>query len=986
MALFSIKPTYIDSEGNWVSNDGSLFTSFEAPQISQASTPSAGVNLNPVDIGREVVKGTARTVASVGATIMNPILQAGGQQPITNLQTSGSRLGRTLFGGEPIKDLATRIAEGEQLAKQYGFGRGALPAAFVGVGALTAADITGGKGKVAKELGEKLAKELGELVLKRGQKEAGEITELIGRLTSKKIAPTDVQIAKDYLSGKSRNLKPLFEVSDVPPPDLPPVTRERGFVTSAREAYPEMRVAGQYIPRETDDLAIKAKNLIRSDIETATRIAMTETDDEAVAIGSELIKHYGDQANKISDPATRTALFDRGAEVANQMARHLTEQGRSIQAASILGRLTPEGQVRFAAREIQRYNEVIDKAKGGIFGLKKKLPELTGKQADEIVTEMKAINEMAEGTEKAIRFQKLQDKITNLIPSSLYQKMVSIWKAGLLTGMKTSGVNIFANASHALSETAKDLPAVAVDSIASLITKKRTMTLKATPPKGLEEGLQKGWQYLKTGYDERNLGAKLDYHKVNFGKGPIAKALQKYEETVFGVIGAEDQPFYYGAKARSIADQAQAQAINAGRRGDKKFIENLINNPTDEMSRYAVLDAETAVFQNKTVLGDIARKIQQAPGGEIIVPFGRTPSAVATQIINYSPIGVAKTIFENVGKGRFDQRLFSQGIGRGLTGTGVLALGAELYKNKLVTLDYPQDERERELWRLEGRVPNTVRIGDKWRSIQALGPAGNLLLIGGHFKRAYDKGGTPTGAMGEALAGSVKSFTEQTFLKGINQVVEAINDPARSAEGYLGSILSSTIPTIVSDIAKSTDPFERRTETVLDRMMLRLPQLRQKLEPQVDVFGQKDTRQGNFFETLADPSRPSNIQSSPIITELRRLQDSGFKVAPTKLGDKTGFKALTKDQNTELWIRAGEISKKKLESLLRNQAYFELNDEKKTKLINDIVDKSKLMARVEKVIQLTEGIQGDNLIKRLKELKAGGLMTQQVFDLYQDLR
>ena len=44
------------------------------------------------------------------------------------------------------------------------------------------------------------------------------------------------------------------------------------------------------------------------------------------------------------------------------------------------------------------------------------------------------------------------------------------------------------------------------------------------------------------------------------------------------------------------------------------------------------------------------------------------------------------------------------------------------------------------------------------------------------------------------------------------------------------------------------------------------------------------------------------------------------------------------------------------------------------------------MARVEKVIQLTEGIQGDNLIKRLKELKAGGLMTQQVFDLYQDLR
>ena len=50
---------------------------------------------------------------------MNPILRAGGQQPITNLPTNQSRTGEIVFGGEPIKDLATRIAEAEQTLKGY---------------------------------------------------------------------------------------------------------------------------------------------------------------------------------------------------------------------------------------------------------------------------------------------------------------------------------------------------------------------------------------------------------------------------------------------------------------------------------------------------------------------------------------------------------------------------------------------------------------------------------------------------------------------------------------------------------------------------------------------------------------------------------------------------------------------------------------------------------------------------------------------------
>lgn len=764
---------------------------------------------------------------------------------------------------------------------------------------------------------------------------------------------------------------------------------ERGFITSVKEAIPEMKVSGQYIPRSTDRLAIKARNLIKDDIATAERIARVATDDDAVSIGSELIKHYGDEAAKVTDEATKLALYDRGAEVANIMARNLTEQGRAVQAASILGRLTPEGQVRFAAREIQRYNEAVERGRGGIFGLKRKVPELTGQQMNEIITEMKAIDQMSDGTEKAIRFQNLQNKISDLVPSSLYQKVVSVWKAGLLTGIKTSGLNIFANVAHGITEEVARIPAVAVDSIASLFTGRRTMVLPTRKlGGGLKEGVEKGWRYFKTGFDERNIGVKLDYRRVNFGKGRIAKGLQRYEETVFRVLGTEDQPFYYGAKARSLANQAMAQAKNKGLKGRElqNFVDDFIVNPSDEAVRYAVLDAETAVFQNLTLLGNIARQIQKAPGGEFVVPFGRTPSAVATQIINYSPIGIVNTIVKNIGRGRFDQRLFAQGLGRGLTGTGTLFIGWKLAEKGLISLDWPQNEREQELWKLEGRTPNSLKIGDKWRSAQILGPAGNLLLVGAHFKNEFSKSGSPTEAMANAVAGSAKSFTEQTFLRGVNQVVEALNDPARSAEGYLGSVLSSVVPTIVSDVARATDVKERRPETILERIQSRVPGLRQKLEPRVDVLGEEQKRLGNFFEVMADPTRPSKEISTPVVRELRRLFDVGFKVSPTKLGEKRGFKGLTQEQNTDLWKRAGEITREKLGSLFAHELYQELPDDLKAKKVKEFVEKSKLVARIEKVLEITGGFSGQPLKDKLSELKKGGLLTREVFEGFMELR
>ncbi|MFA5499493.1 MAG: hypothetical protein WC404_00260 [Candidatus Omnitrophota bacterium] len=796
------------------------------------------------------------------------------------------------------------------------------------------------------------------------------------------------QIKLSTPTGEGKVAESAEKVEEVKPPLSGEVKKQRGFITSIQEEMPELKVSGQYIPRSTDKLAIKARNVIKDDIRVAEKMAQG-TDDTAIATGAELLKHYSIEAEKATDETIKDVFYEKAAELGNDMAKRLTELGRSVQAASILARLTPEGQIRFAAKTIQKYNEEITKTKGGLLGLKKLIPELTPEQTREIIDAMQEIQEMPDGEARAIRFRDLQNYISDLVPTPIYDKIVTLWKAGLLTGLKTSGVNLLANFSHAFgTEVIKDVPAVMVDSLASLFTGKRTTTFTLKGVEGVKEGISKGWRFLKTGYDERNVLTKLDYQRANFGKSKIGRVLQVYEESVFKLLGAEDQPFYYGAKARSLYDQAGAQAINSGLKGAKAkvFIDNLVSNPTDEMLLYAVADAETAVFQNKTVLSEAAGHLRKIAGAEFIVPFTKTPSAVAMQILNYSPVGITKTIFQNAGKGKFDQRDFSKGTGRGLVGVAILAMGAYLFRKEVITLDRPASEGERKMWELESRKANSIKVGNKYRSVQVLGPAGNLLLIGAQFQNAFNKSGSPTEAMAKGTFGSLKAFSEQTYLTGISSGLEAFKEPERMGESFAGGLISSVIPTIMADIAKATDPLQRRAENIMQRVMARVPILSQALEPQVDILGERRPRTENFLETIADPTRPSTEIKEPVTREIRRLIDTGQKISTTQVGDRKGYRILTQKQNTDLWQRAGSIAYEKIMTLMEIPAYETAPDDLKAKKVNEILDKAKVVARAEKLIEITTDLSGDDLKSKLSEAKKDGLLNREVYNLFIRMR
>lgn len=719
----------------------------------------------------------------------------------------------------------------------------------------------------------------------------------------------------------------------------------RKFVTTVKDSVktaPELKnmVEGFYIPKSNDSLSNSARRQIANNIDVAREKALNGLDDEAVAIANELIQHY----SKLKD-------FDTAAYIANTAAENLTAHGRAVQAASLYDKLSPEGIQRFAATQLQKVKQILK-------------PE-DSKRLFDMATE---IQKLPAGTEKAMAQQKLMEEVQGLIPTPVYQKIITLWKAGLLTGLKTTGRNLTSNAVSAVSETVKDIPAATTDMIASLFTGKRAKTFNLEGAgSGFYEGVQKGMKTFLSGFDERKQMGKLDVNFVNWGKSPLGKVAKIYTDTIFKFLGAQDQPFYYSALKRSLYDQAKAEAINMGKRGDLKVIEDLVQNPTGEMIKNSVLDAETAVFQQNTALGEAISKAKNAlkgkseflkAGADFIAPFTGVPSGILSQVINYSPTGIAKTIIENIGKGRFDQRAFSQGIGRGLTGTAIIAIGYELAKKGLMNLDFPTSEKERQQWDLEGRKPFSVLVDGKWRQIGSIGPQASALLSGGYLTKGIT----------QYALGTLKQQKEQTFLQGVSNITSAIDNPKGYAQGFIQSTAGSIVPTIVGDVAKGTDPLQREINSPIEAIKAKIPGQRTDLLPKKNAFGENMQNEQGFIGSMLDIFNSSSAKDSAVINELRRLMDAGFASTPTKIdkgqtigGQKIEF---TPEMQDAFEGTSGPVIKQIWQEMITSKDYQSLSDDNKAKVLQNLIES---VRKVEK-LKIGVDVAPDAVAKGLSDL------------------
>lgn len=708
------------------------------------------------------------------------------------------------------------------------------------------------------------------------------------------------------------------------------VEKKRGFVQTVQDSefteQPTRVMLDQsdtFTTKSNKLLEKKANEMITADVTNARAYAMNNTDDQAVATAGQLIKYY--QAKND---------FGAAAQIADDVAHRLTEAGRTIQAASLYNKLNPEGILQYASSKVQKAGKTLDP------------------QAAEVLTDLaKKIEKMADGEDKQLAIKEMMDIIGRAKGSAISDKVITLWKSGLLTSPVTTAGNLTSNTFKQIVKKASDDPIAAVtDMMFSVVTGKRTKTFTGRGLLGgAGEGSVRGIKYFKTGYDIRNPIDKLDSKQVYFSDSWAGKVAQTYSDSVFRLMGAQDQPYFYAALRNTLYDQALAAAKNQGVKGQARdqFIKKFVNNTPSDIMDVATEEARQAVFQNKTMLSSIASKINQSDNtavralGQFLMPFSKVPSAVATEIFDRTPLGAAKEIVKQVAKRKFDQRAMSNAIAKSTTGTvGIMGLGYALDRGDSINLAFPQSETERNLWELEGRQPFSVKVGDKWVSLNYVQPFGSLIAMGAQYHRSLKDGGGVQDALASSAAMGAKAVTEQSFLRGVGGALGALQDPARQAERYVEQTAGSVIPNFIRTTARATDPVQRQINNAGEAVIAGVPGLRQTLLPKQNVFGQEIARADSPLGTMINPFRPTTAKSDPTIEELRRLYDTKNGVLPSEL-DKSAFgkdKQITPAQINELQASVGQPVLERWQKIMADYRYKRLSDEDKAKVLKDARD------------------------------------------------
>lgn len=495
--------------------------------------------------------------------------------------------------------------------------------------------------------------------------------------------------------------------------------------------------------------------------------------------------------------------------------------------------------------------------------------------------------------------------------------------------------------------------------------------------------------YQKSGYDTSRMTSWAEDRKIlgeeithSQGKGAVRFIGRFTEDTVFKqLMGAPDVAFasIHFADSANLASTKMAQ--KEGYKGDmlkKKALEifkdaTKIEPKTLEgeiVRAQAIADAQYATYTNKSTYSDTAlaiRGVFNKMSGDIrlgdqIMPFVKTPANVVGAGIDYSGVGLPLQLvllpkaISQLRKGEttaFKRSIRS--IVRGGLGLSFAFALSTLFEPEEFMGNYPVSQKERELLELKNATPNSIKIGNKWVSLDYFGPiAAPFVGLMYAKKYAHDNGEAALKYYQGVGAQALKIPGFQDFQEIVKDVQDLTSEQKTSKEDIgtaatnlvLDYIRSRTIPAIVYDVAKATD-IERVADIKQDplaRIKNAIPGLRQSLPEKTTIFGDK-AKDESAVSTLVFGNRVKTANDSSLVREFVRLDGEGQLPAITNV-EKTStrvkeLKQQIPSQQFDAAMRYyKDLFKTRVEKVVDSRKYQKGNDEKKKKLIDEAKEKS----------------------------------------------
>ena len=370
----------------------------------------------------------------------------------------------------------------------------------------------------------------------------------------------------------------------------------------------------------------------------------------------------------------------------------------------------------------------------------------------------------------------------------------------------------------------------------------------------------------------------------------------------------------------------------------------------------AMMEANVATYTNDTAFSKFALGIRETLNkvtgnvrlGDQLMPFVKTPANVVALGVEYS-IGAAylipnlTTVIRDVKAGKLSAKSRTAIKAAVRNGLGVVL--AMLIAMALDPDDYTPDYdaltmSERRLALEKNAVFNSIRIGDKYISLDYFGPLAVPLTA---VLSARRRGEVAWFGYAKGVASQLQKLPGlQEFSETVDAIGRATsNKPEKTVKNLNNALIdfvrARTIPSIVNDLAKSIDTYERETSAgTYDKAKASIPGIRESLPLKYTTTSKTPRETEPAWSTVLFGARVKTAASNRVIYEIDRLYKKGAKPTITDVTRSGKLSELSEAKQQRVRKEFAKHYYAEVYTLIRTRAYRAKDDEQKAAAINKV--------------------------------------------------
>ena len=686
-----------------------------------------------------------------------------------------------------------------------------------------------------------------------------------------------------------------------------------------------------------------------------------------IAIGEQLLVEAADAGD------VQTAV-----RIAADLAAAGVRAGQTVQAMRLLKKMSPEGQLYYVQKVVNHLQQDLDHR------FKAKAPQLT---IDEALTKALLAAKTTDGMEQAV--MDIYADLGKQVPATWMDKWNAWRYLSMLGNPRTHIRNVLGNAVFVPAVQLKNLIKYSLQGGADAVLrmagkeglKEHTTAILTPADKALKDFAREDFESIR---DVITSGGKANPANLIRDNQQVfnTKWLEGLRKGNSRLLEWEDGLFlkshYTNALAQYLkANQATEDFIRSGTKQANTMLE--------KARTYAINEAQKATYRDASRVAKGLNTIKKVPVlgvlTEGLLPFTKTPANILKRGVEYSPIGLLKSLTYDLAKMKQGEKTAAQvidSVAAGLTGSGILMLGAWLASMGLISGGKEDDDRKSAFDKLVGRQNYAINLDGHNYTIDWMAPLSLPFFVGVESFRAFkqeDDDYTLEDFI-DGLARISEPMINMSMLDGLQSTLDAVKYSKGQPLADMGlnifsNYLGQGVPTLSGQIARTIDPVRRNSyfrerdngipdifEGPIKRNMAKIPGLSMLLDPYVDQWGREDRNDSlsiRMLENFLSPgyySQENRTKVDEILEDLYELTGES-KALPDYASKSYTLNGRTKyftaEEYTAYQKERGQTAYDILDDLLFDLDYKRMDKEEKVNVVGDVYRLSNALAQYEVV-------------------------------------